>query len=223
MHFAGLRKFMDAKRGKAMANQVTIEAQPRTVLGKQVRALRRQGILPARIYGYGDSVPVQIDERIFERLLEKHQTTGVLLLSIAGQAQGETVLVRHIEHEPRTGRMQHVDFARVRMNVMMHARVPLHVSGESPYAKLIGGSVLPLIETIEIECLPGNLPDTLTIDVSQITTADAMLHVRDLQVPPGVKILANEDEPVVKVEPPRGAAETPAPAATEAPATPPTP
>jgi large subunit ribosomal protein L25 len=204
-----------------MADQVKIEAQPRTVMGKQVRALRRQGILPARIYGHGDSVPVQIDERTFARMLEKHQTTGVLLLSIAGQAQGETVLVRHIEHEPRTGKMQHIDFARVRMNVVMHARVPLHVIGESPYAKQIGGSVLPLIETIEIECLPGNLPDTIAVDISNIATADVVLHVKDLQVPSGVTVLANPDEPVVKIEPPRGAAETPAPAA-EVPAAPPT-
>lgn len=206
-----------------MANRVTIEAQPRTVLGKHVRALRRQGILPARIYGHGDSVPVQLDARTFQRLCETHQTTGVITLSIAGQAQGETVLVRHIEHDPRTGKMQHIDFARVRMNEAIHARVPLHVTGESPYAKQIGGSVLPLIETIEIECLPGNLPDTLSVDISHITTADVVLHVKDLEVPPGVKVLANEDEPVVKIEPPRGAAETPTPAAAEPEAAPPTP
>lgn len=192
----------------ATKQQVTLAAQPRTVMRKHVRALRRQGILPARIYGHGDSVPVQVDMRTFERLCETHQTTGVIALSIANQGQPETVLVRHITHEPKTGKMLHIDFARVLMNETMHARVPLHATGVAPAAKETGGVVLLLLETIEIECLPGNLPDFLTVDATQLTALDVVLHVKDIPVPNGVKILVAPDEPVVKVEPPRTSTET---------------
>jgi large subunit ribosomal protein L25 len=187
----------------ATKKQVTLTAQPRTVMRKHVRALRRQGILPAHIYGHGASVPVQVDARTFERLRETHQTTGVITLAIAGQTQPETVLVRHIDHEPKTGKMLHIDFARVLMHETIHAHVPLHVVGVAPAAKETGGTVLVLLETIEIECLPGDLPDALTVDATKLTALDVVLRVSDISVPPGVKVLDAPDEVVVKVEPPR--------------------
>lgn len=116
--------------------QVTIESELRTVQGKQVRALRREGLIPARIYGQGESVMIQTPQRIFERLIEMHQTTGVIALAIAGQKAPETVVIRHIEREPRSARIMHIDFFRVRMDEIMHGRVPLRLVGESPAAKL---------------------------------------------------------------------------------------
>ncbi len=211
----------------ATKKQVILQAEPRTVLGKKVRALRRQGILPARIYGHGDPLPVQVDMRTFERMRETHQTTGVITLTIAGQGSGETVLVRHIEHQPKTGKMLHIDFARVRMDEPIRARVPLHVSGTSPAAKDIGGALLTLVESIEIECLPADLPDALIVDATKLTSPDAILHLKDIELPPGVKVLDDPEEPVAKIEPPRGAETAPAPeepaAAEPAPQTPSTP
>lgn len=205
----------------ATKTQVTIEAEPRTVQGKQVRQLRRQGLLPARIYGHGDSVNIQLDERTFARLRETHQTAGLVMLKVAGAVQPETVLIRHMEHEPKTGDILHIDFIRVRMNELLQARVPLHLVGEAPIAKETGGMLLPLVEAVDIECLPGNLPEAVTLDVSQLTSFDVVLHASDITLPEGVTLRIAQDEPVVKVQPPRISEEpTPTVAAAAEPAAP---
>jgi large subunit ribosomal protein L25 len=207
----------------ATKTQVTIESELRTAQGKQVHALRREGLIPARIYGHGESVMIQTPHRAFERLIETHQTTGVIALAIAGQKAPETVVVRHIEREPRSGHILHIDFFRVRMDEIMHGRVPLRLIGESPAAKISGGTTMTLLETIEIECLPGDLPEVIEADASAITSVDMLLHARDLKLPPGVSLLTSPDEPIAKIQQLRGAeatsaGETPT-AAAETPAT----
>lgn len=201
----------------ATKERVTLDAQPRTAQGRHARALRRAGTTPARIYGHGDSVPVQLDTRTFERMRETHQTAGVIYLKLPDSAQPETVLVRHIEHEPRSGKILHIDFFRVRMNERIRARVPLRLSGESSAAKLNGGSVLTLLDALEIESLPADLPGALDIDASKLESTDAIIHAGDVVLPKGVTLMTNAAEPVAKVQLPRGAEEE-APAPTAAPA-----
>ncbi len=192
--------------------RVQLHAEPRTALGKHARALRRTGQLPARIYGNGASVPVQLDERTFERLRETHQTSGVIYLDLGEQA--ETVLVRHIEHEPRSGKILHIDFFRVRMNERIRGRVPLRLVGESPAAKLNGGSVLTLMEALEIESLPDDLPSAADVDATKLVNTDDVIHAGDISLPSGVTLVTDASEPVAKVQMLRGAeAEPAAPAA----------
>jgi large subunit ribosomal protein L25 len=197
-----------------MATQTRLEAEPRLTFGNHNRGLRRGGKLPANIFGFGESVAVQVDMDTFRRLRMKHQTTGLIELSLNGKV--ETVLVRHIAHEPSTGKMLHVDFQRVRMNEPIHAKVLLHVVGDSEVAKQTGGIVLPLLEAVEIEALPGDLPDAVTVDAGKLTSADTILHAGDIDLPKGVKLLTSEDEAILKIQPPR-VAEEEVPAAEAAP------
>ncbi len=184
-----------------MATQTRLEAEPRLTFGNQNRALRRGGKLPANIFGFGESVAVQVDMDTFRRLRMKHQTTGLIELSLNGKV--ETVLIRHIAHEPSTGKMLHVDFQRVRMDEPIRAKVLLHVVGDSVVAKQMGGIVLQLLEAVEIEALPTNLPDAVTVDAGKLTSADTILHAGDIDLPKGVKLLTPEDEAVLKIQPPR--------------------
>ena len=184
-----------------MATQTRLEAEPRLTFGNQNRGLRRDGKLPANIFGFGESVAVQVDMDTFRRLRMKHQTTGLIELSLNGKV--ENVLVRHISHEPSTGRMLHVDFQRVRMNEPIHAKVLLHVVGDSSVAKLTGGIVLTLLESVEIEALPAQLPDAVTVDAGKLISADTILHASDIDLPKGVKLLTSEDEAILKIQPPR--------------------
>lgn len=190
----------------ATKTKVTLQAEPRTIQGKQVRQLRRQGVLPARIFGHGDSLMVQVDERTVLRLRETHQTAGLITLTITGQKLPETVMITHIEQEPKSAKMLHIDFARVLMNEAIRSRVPLHLVGESPAAKSSGGALIPLLEAIEIECLPGDLPEFLNLDVSKLISMDVVLHASDITLPEGVKLLIHADEAVVKVQALRGEA-----------------
>ena len=176
-----------------------LEAEPRTIFGNQNKALRRTGKIPANIFGHGDATPIQIDEDTFTRMRDKHLTAGLIDLVVAGKT--ETVLVRHLDHRPKTGKVQHVDFMRVVMTESIHARVPVHIVGESQAAKLSGGVTLLLLETVEIDALPGDLPDALTIDASKMTEMDVILHAGDIALPQGVTLLTDATEAVLKVQP----------------------
>jgi large subunit ribosomal protein L25 len=201
-----------------MAEQFTLTLQRREVLGKRVRRLRYQGIIPANVYGRGrPSRAVQMDTQELKRLLTAHAGSRVIQLRIDGAE--EPALVRHIEREPRSGRVQHVDFMHVEMTEKLRARVPVRLTGEAPAIRSLGGTLLHLVDALEVECLPRDLPEALDLDVSGMDQLDAVLHVSDISVPPGVTVLADPEETVVKIAPPRLEEEAaPAAAAAEAPA-----
>lgn len=193
-----------------MPDQVTFAAQKRDVMGKAVKRLRRKGIIPGNIYGLGrPSVPIQFDAHDFELLVRKHSATTLLRLSLDGGGASESALVRHVQHEPRTGAIQHVDFLHVALSEPIKARVSLRLEGESPAVRSRDGLLLHLVDTVEVEALPANLPTALTLDISGMAEVKATLYVRDIQLPSNVKLLADPDEPVAKIEPARVIAEEP--------------
>ncbi len=203
-------------------SKISIEATIRTAMGHHNRRLRREGHVPANVFGGGvASLPVQIDAANFARMRAKHQTAGLIQLAIAGRPQPEPVLVRHIAYEPASGKIVHVDFLRVKLTELVRARVPLHVIGESPAAKISGGLVLPLAEAIDIEAFPQDLPDSIELNAAKLTTMGMVLHASDVDLPPGVTLRMNPDEPIVKVQPQRGEEAPAVPAQEEAAAAPP--
>jgi large subunit ribosomal protein L25 len=200
-----------------MADQVTFTVQRRSALGHDASKLRREGIVPGNIVGRDrTSIPVQFDGLEFKRLAAKHAASAVWQLSLGGGTR-ENVIVRHVQREPVTGAIQHVDFQHVEMNQPIKARVPLRLEGEAPGVRREGGMLLTLVDVIEVEARPRDLPEALTLDISGMEHLKDSLHVRDINAPNGVTVLTNADEPVVKIEPPRTMAEeVPAPAAEEA-------
>jgi large subunit ribosomal protein L25 len=181
-----------------MAEQITLEIEPRSVLGKQVRRLRREGILPANIYGHGrPSRTVQINSLEFRKLLNAHGGSRVIQLRLNGAS--EPALVRHIEREPKTGKIQHVDFLHVEMNVKLRARVPVRVVGEAPAVKAHNGVMLHLADTVEVECLPADLPEALEVDVSGLEELDVPVLVSDIKLPRNVTLLTDSAEQLAKV------------------------
>ncbi|HEX9056156.1 MAG TPA: 50S ribosomal protein L25 [Ktedonobacterales bacterium] len=199
-----------------MAEQVTVTIQRREVLGKRVRQLRAKGIIPANIYSHGKpSRAIQIDQNELKHMLASHGGGRLIRLRLDGAE--ESAIVRHIEHEPRSGRIQHIDFMHVEMTEKLRARVPIRIVGESPAVRTDGGTLLHMVDGLEVECLPRDLPEALELDVSGLDHFDAALHVRDVTLPRGVTLLDNPDEPVVKVAAPRIEEEVaPAPEAAEA-------
>jgi large subunit ribosomal protein L25 len=181
-----------------MAEQVTLEIEPRTVLGKRVRQLRRAGILPANIYGHGrDSRPVQVNSLEFRKLLNAHGGSRIIQLQLNGAA--EPALVRHIEREPRSGKIQHVDFMHVEMNETLRARVTVHLVGEAPAVKTLNGVLLHLADTVEVECLPADLPESLEVDVSGLEELDVPVLASDIKLPRKVTLLTDGAEQLAKV------------------------
>jgi large subunit ribosomal protein L25 len=191
-----------------MAEQAKLQVQMRTVLGKAVKQLRRQGVIPANLTGrHSEPVAIQVDRTALERFMKAHGRTTLIGMAISGAAE-QTAMIAHVQREPVSGKIQHVDFLQVEMNQPMKVRVPIHVEGEAPAVKNGDGILLHLRNDIEVEALPSNLPEALTIDVSALEKVDDAVYVRDLKVPPRVQLVhMSPDEPLIKVAVTRAAIE----------------
>jgi large subunit ribosomal protein L25 len=188
-----------------LAGQSSLQVASRTTLGKQVKKLRRKGVIPANLYGrHLPSQPLQVDLYTLDRFLAGHRATHVVDLELEGR-KGEVynALIRHIARSPRSGKILHVDFLRVAMNEPVTVRVPVTLQGTAPAVAVAGGVLLHLLDTLEIECLPGDIPEALELDISTLEKIDDTLHVRDIPLPRGVTLLSEADEPVIKVVAPR--------------------
>src|SRR5260221_69043 len=120
-----------------MAQQVELQISPREVTGKATKRLRKAGIIPANIFGHKqESQTVQVEALAFEALRRTHRTKGVLSLRLPGRGNVQTALIRHIQRDPRTGKILHIDFFRVSLTERITVKVPLHVVGEAP---VVGG------------------------------------------------------------------------------------
>lgn len=190
-----------------MPEQVKLSVERREILGKRVRRLRRQGILPGNIFGHQrESVPIQLNAQEFSRFLKTHAPTTLLSLKL-GRSAAQTAVVAHVQHDPVTSAIQHVDFMHVELSKPMKARIPIRLVGQSSAVKNLNGVALQLLETLEVEALPASLPEAITLDISDMTGLNDMHYARDLPVPPDVQVLTDPDEPVMKIEPPTVAVE----------------
>jgi large subunit ribosomal protein L25 len=182
-----------------MAQQTELEIAPREIRGKATKRLRKQGIIPANIFGHHEEPQaVQIDAVAFERLLRDHKATSVIALRLPNTGS-QTALIRHVQHEPRSGKIIHVDFFRVGLTERIKARVPLHFVGEAPAVKNEGGVLLHLLDAIEVECAAQDIPEYLEVDVTPLTEIDSVIHVEDIQRPANVTFTEDLGEPVAKV------------------------
>jgi len=193
-----------------MAKQVKLKAEPRTNVGRSaVRKLRARGLIPAVIYG-GDNKPqpLQVTARDINAMMSQASGENVLVeLEITGEGSSRTALVQEVQHSPVGGDIRHVDFHAISMDQMIQAEVPLEATGTAVGVKTFGGLMEQSLRALAIECLPGDLPDRITVDVSQLNIGDS-IHVRDIQFPPGVTSKVQPDltafsvvEPVVEEEP----------------------
>lgn len=183
-------------------DQATLTAELRTVVGKHVKRLRRQGWVPGTVYGHGfGPLTVQFEERPLSRLLSKVGGSQLVQVSIKDQDGSKTVLVRDVQRDVITRELLHVDLYRVMMTERLRAEVPLVLVGESPIAASGEGILLQGISSVEVECLPGDLVDAIEVDLSVMDQLDEALHVSDLPVPSGIEILSDPDEMVVRIVP----------------------
>ncbi|MGI8927078.1 MAG: 50S ribosomal protein L25 [Tepidiformaceae bacterium] len=187
-----------------MADRATIQAAPRAVLGKKVKQLRRQGILPANVYGKGlESLAIQLDNRDFTRTVRATGARGMFELAIEGEPAPRHVVLRGLSRKGGTGDPIHVDFYQVDLNRPIHTNVPLHIVGESPAVRDLAGTLVQTLEHVSVSCLPLSIPDAIEIDSSAITDFGITLTVGDLVTPDGVQILTDASVPVASVAPPR--------------------
>ncbi len=197
-----------------MAKQVKLTAERRTALGRSaVRKLKTQGRVPAIIYGAKEKPEaLQVSRRDINAMLSHAAGENILVeLEIAGT--NRLALVQEVQHSPVGGDVLHIDFHAVSMDEMIEADVPLEPIGTPNGVKNFGGLLEQSLRSLAIECLPRDLPDVITVDVSALNIGDG-IHVREITLPSGVTTRVQPDltafsvlAPTVEEEPVVAAAE----------------
>lgn len=176
----------------------TLSAQPRTITGRKSKNLRTSGFLPGTVYGKkvkSSSVQVKTDE--FTNVYSKAGETGLVELSLDKEIR--PVLIHNVQLDPVSDKPLHVEFFQVDLKEKVKTKVPVELIGESPLVVQKQGVLLTLLNEIEVEALPTDLPEKISIDVSTLTAVNQELKVSDLKVPGGVTVLTEATVGVVKV------------------------
>jgi large subunit ribosomal protein L25 len=182
-----------------MANlEFTVE--PRTVLGKKVAGLRRAGVTPANIYGHNvQSLAVQGNTHDLDLMLRRAGRTALITLALKGERDTRAVLVRDVQRKPTTGNLLHVDFIQVSMRERLKVSVPVVLTGHAPVLDAADCIVVQVLDQIEVECLPADIPQHLEVDVSIMTDTSSVLHARDIALPRGVDMVTDPDAVMASV------------------------
>ena len=181
----------------------TLAAEHREVTGKKVNRLRKDGKLPAVVYGHGvDSTNVTVDAHEFE-LLRKHTGPNALVDLSVGGDKAQPVLINQVQIHPVHRRPLHADLFLVRMTEELTVDVPLVANGVSYAVDQLGGTVLHPTETVRVRALPDHLPQSIEYSIESLIDFDVALHVRDLVIPSDVTLLTDPDEIIAKVQAPR--------------------
>ena len=184
--------------------QTELKADTREILGKKVRFLRRQGIIPVHLFGHGiDSVALQCEAARLQQVLAQAGKTHIISLMLDKARKPRNVVVREVQRNPVTDDILHVDFYQVRMGEKIQVEVPIVLTGEAPALKLKENTLMQALHRLTIECLPDKIPDSVAVDVSSLTEAEQTIQIKDITIGEEVTILNDPEHMVVKISPPR--------------------
>ncbi len=187
-----------------MATQFTLDVQPREVLGKQVKHLRTQGLIPATVYGKGiEPASVQVNGRAFMAVYRKAGKTALIELHMG--AARKAAFVQAVQRHPLTRDIIHIDFKVVDLRKAIHVEVPVVAVGTSPLVTRGDALINHALNTVMVEALPADVPQHIDVDVSHLDALDKTIHVRDIPPSPKYKILTDGDEVLISLTPVRAA------------------
>lgn len=184
---------------------LTIKARIRSVLGKKTEDLRKEGKLPAVLYGPGlkENFHLEIDAKEFIKVFQETGRSSFLQLEVEKESNAKPlaflVLVHDIQKDPLSLSLSHVDFYQPSSTKEIKVRIPLAFEGEAGAVKNLGGTLVKNIQEIQVQALPQNLPREIVVNLDSLDELGKIILVRDLRLPPRVKILKNPEEIVVQV------------------------
>jgi len=181
--------------------QFELKAEKRTIIGKRVKGLRREGLIPAVLYGPKTvPLPIQCDQRELQRILARAGGTNLISLKIDDAGKPKMALAREVQRDSITNELYHVDFYQVVMTEKVKAEVNIIFAGQPLAVQQNVAMLLQGTDSVEIECLPGDLIHSIEVDLSTLVEIDDAVYVKDLQVPENIAILTDGDELVAKVQ-----------------------
>ena len=183
--------------------KVLLAVKTREVFGRKTNRGRKEGLIPAVVYGRDlEPLPVWVNHLDFSRLVKKAGESTMFSLEVDGK-NGRNVIIYDIQNDPVTGRIIHLDFFQVRMDEEIETEVELEYVGQSPAVAELGGILVKNMDEIEVKCLPADLPSKIEVDISSLRTFDDYIYVKDLNVSDKVKIDLEPETVVALVSSPR--------------------
>jgi large subunit ribosomal protein L25 len=177
---------------------VTLKVEVRSERGKQLAKARKEGKLPAIVYGpKEESQALFVDQRTFDKLFKDAGESTIITLM--GLKEDTEVLVHDIAFDPIRGGVTHVDFYAIERGKELTVDVPLEYIGEAPAIKL-GGTLTKVLHEVEVTCRPSKLPQHIVVDVSALVDFETQIHVKDIVVPEGVTITNDLEDVVALVQ-----------------------
>ena len=196
-----------------------LHAEDRTVTGRHVKKLRTEGKTPVVLYGHGIKPrSLQVSRGELEKVYRGAGGSSVVKVILPDGEQN--ALIHEIQDDPTTGHHLHADLYQVRMDEKIKATVPLVLEGTAPAVRELDGTLVTNLSELEVECLPGDLPPELKVDVESLATFEDTITVADIKVPAGVEVLVEPDTNVATVQPPKTEEQLEAELAEEAPVSP---
>jgi len=176
-----------------------LHAEPRTEVRKKVKSLRKQGFLPTVLYGAKvPSQPLKVAYKDFEKVYREAGESSLITVRVGDATHN--VLIHEIRHHPLRGTPLHADFYAVQMDKAIRTKVQLEFVGEAPAVKEGGGILVKVMQEIEVEAFPQDLPHELRVDISCLGAVGGRVLVKDILLPKGVKILADPEETIALIE-----------------------
>jgi large subunit ribosomal protein L25 len=193
------------EKGKTM-EELFLDAEVREEIGRgKTKGMRDKGFVPAVIYADGkDALSLKLSHRQLVQLVHQHRIEGVIInLNIKDDKKHKSrpCLIKEIQHDPVHGEIVHVDFNQISLTDEIKVNIPIVVKGEAVGVKLEGGSLEHILWELEVECLPVNIPKNIEVDVSSLKLGES-IHVKDIIVPSGVKILNDPGSIILSVAAP---------------------
>ena len=163
--------------------KITLSLEPRKILGKKVKTLRKQGIIPANIFGNKiNSIAVQVKSTVFRPIYAQAGETQIVYVQVEGEKTDRPVLLTNISYDPMTSDILHVDLRQVNLKEKVIANIPIEITGESSAIKDLQATLITSLNEIEVEALPTDLPDHFTVDISLLKSIGDSIKVSDLNI-----------------------------------------
>jgi large subunit ribosomal protein L25 len=183
----------------AQDTKTVLNVARRDCFGKKVRALRREGVIPANIYGNAvDSVAVQVPADDLRHLMRAHGRTEIVYVQLDGEER--PTFIKDLQRNPVTDQVLHVDFMQISLKEKVKIEVPVHFVGEAPAVDAHGGIVTHHLNQVLVEALPTSIPSALEVDISGLAEIGQSLHVSDIVVPEGVVILTDLESALARID-----------------------
>jgi large subunit ribosomal protein L25 len=182
------------------SDDLKLQAFLREVLGKKTRFLRRQGITPTHLFGHNlKSLTLQCDTAELQRVISRAGRTRIISLKVDNEKQPRSVFVREIQSNEINKRLLHVDFYQVKKGEKITVDVPIVFIGEAPAMKAKGRMLAHGITSLSLECLPGNVPPQIEVDLSPLEEVEQAINVKDIAFDPDITVNADPEQLVIKV------------------------